>query len=113
MNNKLILIVEDEEDILELLEYTLQKEGYETIGFLAPVLVLILRLLQGLALGGEYGGAATYVAEYSQPHRRGYWTSWIQTTATAGLFISLIVILVTKTSLSAESLLISNFFDNI
>ncbi|WP_084060899.1 MFS transporter [Kaistella solincola] len=75
---------------------------YETIGYAAPVLVLILRLLQGLALGGEYGGAATYVAEYSQPHRRGYWTSWIQTTATAGLFISLIVILVTKTSLSAE-----------
>ena len=76
--------------------------GYETIGYLAPVLVLILRLLQGLALGGEYGGAATYVAEYAQPHRRGYWTSWIQTTATAGLFISLIVILVTKTSLSPE-----------
>ena len=75
---------------------------YKTIGFLAPVLVLILRLLQGLALGGEYGGAATYVAEYSQPHRRGYWTSWIQTTATAGLFISLIVILVTKTSLTPE-----------
>jgi MFS family permease len=76
--------------------------GYETIGFMAPVLVLILRLLQGLALGGEYGGAATYVAEYSQPHRRGYWTSWIQTTATAGLFISLIVILITKNTLSAE-----------
>lgn len=76
--------------------------GYENIGYLAPVLVLILRLLQGLALGGEYGGAATYVAEYSQPHRRGYWTSWIQTTATAGLFISLIVILITKNTLSAE-----------
>jgi MFS family permease len=76
--------------------------GYETIGYLAPVLVLILRLLQGLALGGEYGGAATYVAEYSQPHRRGYWTSWIQTTATAGLFISLIVILITKNTLSVE-----------
>lgn len=76
--------------------------GYETIGFMAPVLVLILRLLQGLALGGEYGGAATYVAEYSQPNRRGYWTSWIQTTATAGLFISLIVILITKNTLSAE-----------
>ncbi len=75
---------------------------YETIGFLAPVLVLLLRLLQGLALGGEYGGAATYVAEYSQPHRRGYWTSWIQTTATLGLFISLAVILMTKTSLTAE-----------
>ena len=80
--------------------------SYETIGFMAPVLVLILRLLQGLALGGEYGGAATYVAEYAQPHRRGYWTSWIQTTATAGLFISLIVILITKSSLSAED------FDN-
>ncbi len=76
--------------------------SYETIGFLAPVLVLILRLLQGLALGGEYGGAATYVAEYAQPHRRGYWTSWIQTTATVGLFVSLIVIMVTRTSLSAE-----------
>ncbi|WP_374442744.1 MFS transporter [Epilithonimonas sp.] len=76
--------------------------SYETIGFMAPVLVLILRLLQGLALGGEYGGAATYVAEYAQPGRRGYWTSWIQTTATAGLFISLIVILITKTSLSTE-----------
>ena len=76
--------------------------AYETIGFMAPVLVLILRLLQGLALGGEYGGAATYVAEYSQPNRRGYWTSWIQTTATIGLFVSLIVILVTKSSLTAE-----------
>ncbi len=73
---------------------------------MVPVLVLILRLLQGLALGGEYGGAATYVAEYAQPGRRGYWTSWIQTTATAGLFISLIVILITKTSLSTEE------FDN-
>lgn len=80
--------------------------SYETIGFMAPVLVLILRLLQGLALGGEYGGAATYVAEYAQPGRRGYWTSWIQTTATAGLFISLIFILITKTSLSTEE------FDN-
>ena len=80
--------------------------AYETIGFMALVLVLLLRLLQGLALGGEYGGAATYVAEYSQPHRRGYWTSWIQTTATVGLFVSLIVILVTKSSLTAEE------FDN-
>ena len=76
--------------------------SYETIGFMAPVLVLILRLLQGLALGGEYGGAATYVAEYAEDNRRGYWTSWIQTTATIGLFVSLIVILVTKTSLTAE-----------
>ncbi|WP_294309813.1 MFS transporter [uncultured Chryseobacterium sp.] len=80
--------------------------SYETIGFIAPVLVLILRLLQGLALGGEYGGAATYVAEYAQPNRRGYWTSWIQTTATAGLFISLIIILITKSTLSSEE------FDN-
>ncbi|MBS1548327.1 MAG: MHS family MFS transporter [Bacteroidetes bacterium] len=76
--------------------------SYETIGFMAPVLVLILRLLQGLALGGEYGGAATYVAEYAEDNRRGYWTSWIQTTATIGLFVSLIVILITKTSLTAD-----------
>src|SRR6476661_1059555 len=67
--------------------------GYETIGFFAPVLVLILRLLQGLALGGEYGGAATYVAEHSEPNKRGLRTAWIQTTATVGLFISLFVIL--------------------
>ncbi len=76
--------------------------SYDTIGYMAPVLVLLLRLLQGLALGGEYGGAATYVAEYAEPHRRGFWTSWIQTTATAGLFVSLIVILVTKASLTPE-----------
>ncbi|MFV0607211.1 MAG: MFS transporter [Niabella sp.] len=76
--------------------------SYDSIGYLAPVLVLLLRLLQGLALGGEYGGAATYVAEYAEPHRRGYWTSWIQTTATVGLFVSLIVILVTKSSLTPE-----------
>ena len=62
---------------------------YETIGFAAPLIVLILRLLQGLALGGEYGGAATYVAEHSPEGERGFWTSWIQITATAGLFISL------------------------
>jgi len=80
--------------------------SYETIGFLAPLLVLILRLLQGLALGGEYGGAATYVAEHSPVGQRGYWTSWIQTTATVGLFISLMVILATKNVLSAED------FDN-
>lgn len=77
--------------------------GYETIGFLAPILVLILRLLQGLALGGEYGGAATYVAEHSNPNKRGLTTSWIQTTATAGLFISLFVILVVKNSMAKES----------
>jgi len=77
--------------------------GYESIGFFAPLLVLLLRLAQGLALGGEYGGAATYVAEHSPAHQRGYWTSWIQTTATVGLFISLIVILVTKTVLSKDA----------
>lgn len=76
--------------------------SYETIGFLAPLLVLILRLLQGLALGGEYGGAATYVAEHAPVGQRGYWTSWIQTTATVGLFISLMVILATKNLLTPE-----------
>lgn len=69
---------------------------YETIGGFAPVLMLLLRLLQGLALGGEYGGAATYVAEHSPDHRRGYFTSWIQTTATLGLFISIGVILAVR-----------------
>jgi MFS family permease len=64
--------------------------------------ILILRLLQGLALGGEYGGAATYVAEHSPEHRRGYYTSWIQTTATLGLFVSLIVIITTQKILSKE-----------
>lgn len=73
--------------------------GYATIGVAAPILVLALRMLQGLALGGEYGGAATYVAEHSPANRRGFYTSWIQTTATAGLFLSLIVILVTRTTM--------------
>lgn len=77
--------------------------SYETIGFFAPLLVLILRLLQGLALGGEYGGAATYVAEHAPAGQKGYWTSWIQTTATVGLFISLMVILATKNTLSAAA----------
>ena len=76
--------------------------SYDSIGFWAPLLVLILRLLQGLALGGEYGGAATYVAEHSPKGQRGYWTSWIQTTATFGLFISLIVILITRSIISEE-----------
>jgi MFS family permease len=67
--------------------------SYATIGVWAPALVLLLRLLQGLALGGEYGGAATYVAEHAPANRRGYFTSWIQTTATLGLFVSLGVIL--------------------
>jgi len=65
---------------------------FETIGWFAPVLLVTLRLLQGLALGGEYGGAATYVAEHAPNHRRGYDTSWIQTTATLGFFLALLVI---------------------
>ena len=76
--------------------------SFETIGYAAPILVLLLRLLQGLALGGEYGGAATYVAEHSPAHRRGFFTSWIQTTATLGLFVSLGVILLTRHSLDID-----------
>src|SRR3982075_2861287 len=70
-----------------------------TIGFAAPVILIGLRLAQGLALGGEYGGAATYVAEHSPHGKRGYYTSFIQTTATLGLFLSLLVILFTRTAL--------------
>ena len=70
-----------------------------TIGIAAPIILITLRLLQGLALGGEYGGAATYVAEHSPPGKRGYYTSFIQTTATMGLFLSLLVILFTRTIL--------------
>lgn len=76
--------------------------GYDRIGFAAPIIVLVLRLLQGLALGGEYGGAATYVAEHAPPNRRGFYTSWIQTTATLGLFLSLGIILITRHSLDAD-----------
>ena len=67
--------------------------GYASIGIAAPIILVGLRLLQGLALGGEYGGAATYVAEHAPHGKRGAYTSWIQTTATLGLFLSLIVIL--------------------
>lgn len=70
--------------------------GYKSIGLAAPGLVLLLRLVQGLALGGEYGGAATYVAEHTPAHKRGFYTSWIQTTATLGLFIALAVIMLVK-----------------
>ncbi|MDG0816201.1 MFS transporter [Bdellovibrio svalbardensis] len=77
--------------------------NFEQIGFLAPVLLLVLRLLQGLALGGEYGGAATYVAEHSPDGKRGYYTSFIQTTATLGLFVSLGVILVTRLNMADAS----------
>lgn len=76
--------------------------GYATIGWAAPILVLILRLLQGLALGGEYGGAATYVAEHAPKGQRGFWTSWIQTTATLGLFLALGVIIFIRSSQGVE-----------
>src|SRR6187401_2113190 len=73
--------------------------SYESIGVFAPILILVLRLLQGLALGGEYGGAATYVAEHAPADRRGYFTSWMQTTATLGLFLSIGVILAVRQSM--------------
>ena len=75
--------------------------GYDQIGLAAPALLIVMRLIQGLALGGEYGGAATYVAEHAPPGKRGLYTSWIQTTATLGLFLSLIVILAVR-SLTGE-----------
>ncbi|AZO08135.1 MULTISPECIES: MFS transporter [unclassified Mesorhizobium] len=77
--------------------------GYASLGIAAPVILIGLRMLQGLALGGEYGGAATYVAEHAPDDRRGYYTSWIQTTATLGLFLSLIVILIVQGSMSKET----------
>jgi MFS family permease len=70
--------------------------GYATIGWAAPIILILLRMLQGLALGGEYGGAATYVAEHAPHGKRGAYTAWIQTTATLGLFLSLIVILLVR-----------------
>jgi MHS family proline/betaine transporter-like MFS transporter len=82
--------------------------SYASIGGWAPFLVLLLRLLQGLALGGEYGGAATYVAEHSPANRRGYFTSWIQTTATLGLFLSLGVILSVRRLVGVEEFTTGN-----
>ena len=76
--------------------------GFATIGWAAPIIVLVLRLLQGLALGGEYGGAATYVAEHAPADRRGFWTSWIQTTATLGLFLALGVIIMIRSAQGVE-----------
>ncbi|KAB2742173.1 MHS family MFS transporter [Brucella anthropi] len=76
--------------------------GSASIGIAAPIILVGLRMLQGLALGGEYGGAATYVAEHAPNGRRGFYTSWIQTTATFGLFLSLIVILLIQNSMTAE-----------
>jgi MFS family permease len=77
--------------------------SYASIGVAAPVLLVTLRLLQGLALGGEYGGAATYVAEHAPDGKRGLYTSWIQTTATLGLFAALLVVIGTRTALGEES----------
>src|SRR5574337_1368218 len=74
---------------------------YGTFGFAAPLLLVTLRLLQGLALGGEYGGASTYVAEHSADSRRGYATSWIQRTATMGLFLALAVIALCRGNMAA------------
>nr|WP_198168937.1 MFS transporter [Bordetella flabilis] len=76
---------------------------YASIGIAAPALLIVLRLLQGLALGGEYGGAATYVAEHAPMGRRGFYTSWIQTTATLGLFLSLLVILGFRTYVGEDA----------
>ncbi|AVS94716.1 MFS transporter [Paracidovorax avenae] len=76
---------------------------YASIGVAAPVILIVLRMLQGLALGGEYGGAATYVAEHAPQGKRGAYTSWIQTTATMGLFLSLLVILGTRTAMGEQA----------
>jgi MFS family permease len=77
--------------------------SYASLGVSAPVLLLALRLLQGLALGGEYGGAATYVAEFAPAGKRGFFTSWIQTTATLGLFAALLVVIGTRTALGEDA----------
>lgn len=77
--------------------------GYLTIGVAAPFILVTLRLLQGLALGGEYGGAATYVAEHAPDNKRGLYTSWIQTTATLGLFAALLVVIGLRTMMGEES----------
>lgn len=77
--------------------------SYASIGITAPAILIVLRLLQGLALGGEYGGAATYVAEHAPPGKRGAYTAWIQTTATLGLFLSLVVIMGVRAMMDAES----------
>ena len=73
---------------------------YATIGLAAPIALLVIRVIQGLALGGEYGGAAVYVAEHVPDHRRGFYTSFIQITATLGLFCSLVVILLVQNMMS-------------
>src|SRR5688572_15521257 len=75
---------------------------YETAGILSPILLILLRILQGLALGGEYGGAAIYVAEHSAPEKRGASTGWIQASASFGLLAALLVILATRTIVGEE-----------
>src|SRR6188472_1946127 len=77
--------------------------GYETWGIMAPIVLIGLRLVQGLALGGEYGGAAIYVAEHAPHDKRGFYTSWIQTTATLGLFMALLLILGIRTSMGEQA----------
>ncbi len=77
--------------------------SYASVGVAAPVALVVLRLLQGLALGGEYGGAATYVAEHAPPGKRGLYTSWIQTTATLGLFVSLLIVIGTRTAIGEDA----------
>src|SRR2546430_6632761 len=76
---------------------------FATIGWAAPIILLVLRLAQGLALGGEYGGAATYVAEHAPDVNRGFYTAWIQTTATIGFFLALAVILIFRTKIGRAS----------
>src|SRR5579863_1495862 len=76
--------------------------GYGSIGFLAPVLLVLMRVVQGLALGGEYGGAATYIAEHAPDGKRGFYTSWIQTTATLGIVLALLVIMAFRLGLGED-----------
>lgn len=77
--------------------------NYASVGVISPILLIALRLLQGLALGGEYGGAATYVAEHAPANKRGLYTSWIQTTATLGLFTALLIVLATRTGMGEKA----------
>src|SRR5215813_4258623 len=77
--------------------------GFDTLGSLAPMLLVLMRVIQGLALGGEYGGAATYIAEHAPDGRRGLYTSWIQTTATMGIVFALLVILICRQSMSSQA----------
>src|SRR6201998_851561 len=77
--------------------------GFATWGIAAPIVLIALRLVQGLALGGEYGGAAIYVAEHAPPNKRGYYTSWIQTTATLGLFMALLLVLGIRTAMGEDA----------